>query len=139
MRALRAVLPAVLALAGPAAAFGQALMPCQEIEATARPGMMPTAGYAVAFEDGAVRRVVLSLANGQRSVTEFAPMGGGVSVRLTTFADPRDARRVTAVFNRAVVAADGTVLVETWLRQPDEAVPAHNLYRLRCPAGGAAK
>ncbi|NMJ40373.1 hypothetical protein GWK16_03915 [Roseomonas sp. JC162] len=124
---------AFLALPGIAAA--QTMMPCDQVEATSRPGMMGTRGYAMSIEDGTVRRILLMLENGQRSITELMPMGNGVSVRLITFSDPRDASRVTAVFNRAVVEPAGTVLVETWVRQPDADQPAHNFYRVRCNAG----
>lgn len=135
----RAMLATLALAAGPGAAVAQALVPCAEIEATSRPDMMPTRGYAVAIEDGMLRRIVLELANGQRSTTDLSPMGGGVSVRLVTFPDPRDRTRVTAVFNRAVVSPDGTVLMETWLRRPQDAAPQHNSYRLRCPAPGTTK
>ncbi|MBR0679769.1 hypothetical protein GXW74_04675 [Roseomonas eburnea] len=136
---MRILWPAFALLALPVAAQGQALVACEPLEATSRPGIMPTRAYAVEIEGGTLRRMVLTLANGQRSTTEFMPMSGGVSVRLITFPDPRDATRVTAVFNRAVVSPDGTVLVETWLRQAGDAAPAHNFYRLRCPLGGATK
>lgn len=136
----RLILPVLLGVAAvPPAASAQALLPCEQIEATSRPGMMPTTGYAAVIEGGMLRRVVLTLANGQRTTTEFTPMGNGVSVRLITFPDPRGGAAVTAVFNRAAVAADGTVLVETWLRRPEDAVPVHNHYRLRCASGGAVK
>ena len=135
----RALLAVVALAAAPGLAVAQALVPCVEIEATGRPDMMPTRGYAVAIEEGMLRRMVLELANGQRSTTDLSPMGGGVSVRLVTFPDPRDRARVTAVFNRAVVSPDGTVLMETWLRRPQDAAPQHNSYRLRCPAPGVTK
>lgn len=123
----------------PGAAAAQALRPCEEIEAASRPGMVPTRGYAAAIEGGMLRRMVLSLANGQRTATDFVPMGQGVSVRLITFPAGPDPGQVTAVFNRAVVGADGIVLVETWLRRPGEARPAYNFYRLRCGPGGPGK
>lgn len=123
----------------PAAASAQAPMPCEQIEATSRPGMMPATGYAAVIEGGMLRRMVLTLANGQRTTTEFTPMGNGLSVRLITFPDPRGGSRVTAVFNRAEIAADGTVKVETWLRRAEDAVPVHNFYRLRCAPGRATK
>ncbi|MBR0671929.1 hypothetical protein [Neoroseomonas soli] len=138
MKAL--LLPALLAMAtAPAPASAQALLPCEQIEATSRPGMVPATGYAAVIEGGMLRRIVLTLANGQRTTTEFTPMGDGVSVRLVTFPDPREAARVTAVFNRATVSTDGTVLVETWLRRAEDSVPAHNFYRLRCAPGGVSK
>lgn len=135
---IRFLCPALALLAVPAAAWAQTPRTCELLEASTRPGIMPATAYAAVIEGGALRRVVLTLANGQRTTTDFTPMTGGVSVRLITFPDPRDATRVTAVFNRAVVGEDGTVLVETWLRQAGEAAPAHNFYRLRCPTGGGA-
>ena len=134
------ILLSLLGLAAvPAAASAQALQTCEQIEATSRPGMMPATGYAAVIEGGMLRRVVLTLANGQRTTTEFTPMGDGVSVRLITFPDPRGGTAVTAVFNRAEIAADGTVKVETWLRRAEDTAPVHNFYRLRCAPGGATK
>lgn len=130
---------ALVLLLAAGGARAQALVNCDALEATAPPGMMPASAYAVSIEGGMVRRVVLTLADGQRTSTEFAPMAEGVSVRLVTFPDGRDPTRVTAVFNRAVVSAGGTVLVETWVRQPEDAAPTHNFYRLRCPGGGRTK
>ena len=135
----QALIAALVLAAAPGGAAAQALVPCVEIEASSRPGMMPTRGYAAAIENGTLRRMVLELANGQRSTTDLTPMGDGVSVRLVTFPDPRDRTRVTAVFNRAAVSPDGTVLMETWLRRPQDDAPQHNSYRLRCPAPGVRK
>lgn len=134
-------LAAILALSGlPGLAAAQPLTPCEVIEApSAGPGIVTARDYAVAIEDRSARRIVLTFANGQRSSTELTPMGGGVSVRLIANPDPRDASRLTLVFNRAALAADGTLSVETWIRRPGAAAPTHVSYRLRCVAGGATK
>lgn len=126
------LIPALALALLPATASAQPLAGCERIEASTRPGMMASRAYEAAIVDGMVRRIVLTLENNRRSTTDFSPMSDGVSVRLTTFADPQDARRVTAVFNRAVVGQDGMVLVETWVRQPGADRPAYNFYRIRC-------
>lgn len=123
----------------PAAAAAQPLVTCERTEAVTRPGMIDSREHAVGIEDGAVRRIVLVLVNGQSTTTDLTPMRDGVSVRLTTFTDPRDASRVTAIFNRAVLGADGGVLVETWVRPPGSDQPTYNSYRLRCPVAGGPR
>jgi hypothetical protein len=126
------LIPALALALLPAAASAQPLASCDRIEATSRPGMIASRGYEAAIVDGMVRRIVLTLANNRRSTTDFSPMGDGISVRLTTFADQQDPSRVTAVFNRAEVGPGGMVKVETWVRQPGAAQPAYNFYRIRC-------
>jgi hypothetical protein len=120
----------------PSVAGAQALLPCQRVDGSNAPGVMPATAYEVLVEDGTVRRAVLTLQNGNRSTTDFAPSGQGVSVRLASF-PARDAPgQVHLAFNRAFVQPDGTLLFETWFRGPRDAAPAYNWYRLRCQAAG---
>lgn len=120
----------------PAAAGAQALLPCQRVDGSNAPGVMPASAYEVLVEGGVVRRAVLTLQNGTRSTTEFTPSGAGVSVRLTSF-PARDAPgQAHLVFNRSFVQQDGTLFFETWFRGPQDAAPAYNWYRLRCHAAG---
>ncbi|WP_198370693.1 hypothetical protein [Roseomonas rosulenta] len=128
-------LAAALALL-PGFAAGQALVPCSATVLATRPDMVTARSHAAAIEDGTLRRVVLVLETGERSISDFVPMGAGVSVRLLAVPERVGSPRSTLVFNRAVVEPDGAILVETWVRGPDADAPSHNAYRLRC--GGAA-
>ncbi|WP_424814141.1 hypothetical protein [Roseococcus sp. YIM B11640] len=131
---------ALLLLLLPGLAAAQGAVTCERIEGTERSNIIPATRHEAVIEGGSVRRIMLTLTNGRQTTTELTPMQGGVSVRLTTFADPRDAAQVTAVFNRAVLGADGVVLLETWLRRTGETEPSYNFYRMRCGAsGGTAK
>lgn len=132
---MRPILASVLALL-PSVAGAQALMPCQRVDGSNAPGVMPATAYEVLVEDGIVRRAVLTLQNGNRSTTDFTPSGPRVSVRLIGF-PARDAPgQVHLAFNRAFVQQDGTLFFETWFRGPQDAAPAYNWYRLRCQAAG---
>jgi hypothetical protein len=136
---MRTALVFLVLLACPAAASAQALLPCERIGGTTRPGIIPATQHEVLADAGGIRRVVLTLQNGVRTNTDFEPTGNGVSVRLVTFPDRQAPGQVRAVFNRAVVEPDGTYLFETWIRGPRDPVPLHNWYRLRCAAAGATK
>ncbi|WP_198377954.1 hypothetical protein [Neoroseomonas rubea] len=134
---MRPMIPSLLGLLLlPAAAGAQALVPCQRVDGSNAPGVMPATAYEVLVEGGTVRRAVLTLQNGNRSTTDFAPSSPGVSVRLASF-PVRDAPgQVHLAFNRAFVQQDGTLFFETWFRGPQDAAPAYNWYRLRCQAAG---
>lgn len=132
-------LGALLSLNVPVQAAAQALLPCERIEGATRPDIMPATRHEALVDAGGVRRIVLTLQNGTRTTTDFEPMGNGVSVRLLAFPDAQRPDRYRAVFNRAVVEPGGTVLVETFLRGPEDATPRANWYRLRCAPGAATK
>jgi hypothetical protein len=128
----------LLLLAAPGLAAAQGLTRCERIQASTRPDIAPTSRYEVGIEGGHVRRIVLTLTNGRRSITDLMPMRGGVSVRLIAFPSPQDPKQVTAVFNRAQLGPGGEVLVETWIRPPSTDEPVYNFYRIRCPTGGGS-
>jgi hypothetical protein len=136
---MRAALLSLPLLALPGLAVAQALVPCERIEGTTRPDIMPATRHEALVDGGGLRRIVLTLQNGTRSTTDLEPIGNGVSVRLLAFPDPQRPDRYRAVFNRAVAEPGGTFLVETFLRGADEPVPRANWYRLRCAAGAATK
>lgn len=136
---MRNVAFTLLLLALPGVAAAQPLVSCERVDGTTRPGIMPATAHDVLADAEGVRRVLLTLRNGTRTTTEFTPTGGGVSVRLVTFPDSEQPGRVRAVFNRAVVETAGTYLFETWVQGPQDPVPLHNWYRLRCAAPGATK
>ncbi len=120
----------------PAAAGAQALLPCQRVDGSNLPGIMPATAYEVMAEGGTVQRVVLTLQNGNRSTTNFVPTGPGTSVRLVSFPEPNDPGQSRLIFNRATIEQGGTLFFETWFRGPRDTVPAYNWYRLRCQAEG---
>lgn len=136
---MRRIALTLLILGVPGLAAAQPLVSCERIDGTTRPGIMPATAHEVLADAEGVRRVLLTLRNGTRTTTEFTPTGGGVSVRLVTFPDSGSPGQVRAVFNRAVVEPSGTYLFETWIRGPQDPVPLHNWYRLRCAAAGATK
>jgi hypothetical protein len=120
----------------PASAGAQALLPCQRVDGSNAPGVMPATAYEVLIEGGTVRRAVLTLQNGTRSTTDFAPTAPGVAARLTSFPAPNDPGQAHLVFNRATVEQGGILFFETWFRGPRDSAPAYNWYRIRCQAAG---
>ena len=130
---------AAVPLAGQAAAQ---TMECQRIGGESAPGVVEATGYQVQMEAGRVARIVLRLPNGQSSTTTLSPVRdqAGRSMRLITF--PIQNGATSAVFNLVTVEQQGTVVMETWIREstaPADAPPRHNWYRLRCQGSAGGK
>jgi hypothetical protein len=132
---MRMILAAFLAVL-PSVAGAQALMPCERVDGSNAQGVVSATAYEALVEGGSVQRVVLTMPNGSRSTTNYAPTGPGVSVRLTSFPEANARGPGPLVFNRASIQQDGTLFFETWFRGPQDPAPAYNWYRLRCQAAG---
>lgn len=134
MRWMFLFLPAVL-VATTAVRAQAGFVTCDVVASEGNLNVTPGDRLEVEIRDGAVRRILASAPGRASSLTEFAPVHPGVSVRNVAAPDAEKPGSVRSILNLALLEQGGAVVLFTSIvssAAPYEA-PRMRKTTLRCP------